>query len=43
MGDKSPKSKDKQKKQDTAGKDQKKVAATKKAAPAPAAPAKKGK
>lgn len=42
MGDKSPKSKDKQKKQDTAGKDQKKAAAVKKAAPPPA-PAKKGK
>lgn len=42
MGDKSPKSKDKQKKQDTAGKDQKKAAAAKKAAPPPA-PAKKGK
>jgi hypothetical protein len=43
MGDKSPKAKDKQKKQDTAGKNQKKVAAGAKTAPAPAAPAKKGK
>jgi hypothetical protein len=31
MGDKSPKAKDKAKKQDTAGKDQKKAAATAKA------------
>jgi hypothetical protein len=43
MGDKSPKAKDKQKKQDTAGKDQKKAAAITKQTPAPAAPAKKGK
>lgn len=43
MGDKSPKSKDKQKKQDTANKNQKKADAVKKATPAPAAPAKKGK
>ena len=43
MGDKSPKAKDKSKKQNQAGKDQKKVAAANKATPAPAAPAKKGK
>ena len=43
MGDKSPKAKDRQKKQDTAEKNQKKEAAIKKATPAPAAPAKKGK
>ena len=43
MGDKSPKSKDRQKKQDTAGKNQKASAAAVKAKPAPAAPAKKGK
>ena len=34
MGDKSPKAKDKAKKQDTAGKDQKKAAATAKASKA---------
>lgn len=43
MGDKSPKSKDRQKKQDTAGKSQKASAAAVKAKPAPAVPAKKGK
>lgn len=41
MGDKSPKAKDKAKKQDTAGKDQKKAAAKSKATSAGAA--KKGK
>ncbi len=35
MGDKSPKAKDKSKKQDTAGKNQKKAAAVAKATPAP--------
>jgi hypothetical protein len=43
MGDKSPKAKDKAKKQDAAGKDQKKAAAFTKANPTPSAPAKKGK
>jgi len=43
MCDKSPKAKDKQKKQDTADKNQKKSAAITKQTPAPAAPAKKGK
>lgn len=43
MGDKSPKSKDKKKKQDTADKNQKKADAFAKANPAPGAPAKKGK
>jgi len=43
MGDKSPKSKDRHKKQETAGKNQKASAAASKAKPAPAAPAKKGK
>ncbi|XXT15954.1 hypothetical protein WME94_37480 [Sorangium sp. So ce429] len=43
MGDKSPKAKDRQKKQDTAEKNQKKAAAVAKASPAPAAPTKKGK
>jgi hypothetical protein len=38
MGDKSPKAKDKARKQDTAGKKQKKAAAFAKAHPAPAAP-----
>lgn len=42
MGDKSPKAKDKKIKQDTAGKAQKKAAATKPTPPT-AAPAKKGK
>lgn len=43
MGDKSPKAKDKNKKQDTAGKNQKKAAAiTKQSSPATTAP-KKGK
>jgi hypothetical protein len=41
MGDKSPKSKDKAKKQDAQGKSQKKAAAAGKATPA-AAPTKKG-
>jgi hypothetical protein len=41
MGDKSPKAKEKSKKQDSAGKDQKKAAALAKATPAPSA-AKKG-
>jgi hypothetical protein len=43
MGDKSPKAKDKHKKQDTADKNQKKAAAITKQTPAPAAPVKKGK
>jgi hypothetical protein len=43
MGDKSPKAKDKAKKQDTAGKDQKKAAATVKANQSSAGAAKKGK
>jgi hypothetical protein len=43
MGDKSPKSKDRQKKQDTAQKSQKKAAAFAKMNPAPALPRKKGK
>jgi hypothetical protein len=43
MGDRSPKSKERQKKQDTAAKDQKKVAAIAKANPAPARPVQKDK
>jgi hypothetical protein len=43
MGDKSPKSKDRQKKQDAANKDQKKTDAYAKAHPAAATPSKKGK
>ena len=43
MGDKSPKAKDKAKKQDTAGKNQKKAAADAKSKPAAPAAAKKGK
>jgi hypothetical protein len=43
MGDKSPKAKDKAKKQDTAGKNQKKAAAVAKAHQGSTAPAKKGK
>ena len=43
MGDKSPKSKDRQKKQGTAQKSQKKAAAFAKMNPAPALPRKKGK
>jgi hypothetical protein len=43
MGDKSPKSKDRQKKQDAANKDQKKTDAYTKAHPATATPFKKGK
>jgi len=43
MGDKSPKSKDKKKKQDTADKNQKKAADFAKTNPAPGAPVKKGK
>jgi hypothetical protein len=43
MGDKSPKSKDRQKKQDTAQKGQKKAAAFAKMNAAPALPRKKGK
>jgi hypothetical protein len=43
MGDKSPKAKDKHKKQDTAEKNQKKAAAVTKQTPATPAPAKKGK
>jgi hypothetical protein len=42
MGDKSPKSKERQKKQDTAQKNQRKAAATAKANPAPARPPLKG-
>ena len=43
MGDKSPKSKERQKKQDAANKDQKKADAYSKAHPTPALPSKKGK
>jgi hypothetical protein len=43
MGDKSPKSRDRQKKQDVAEKNQKQAAAYTKAHPAPALPVKKGK
>jgi hypothetical protein len=44
MGDRNPKSKERQKKQDTADKNQKKAAALAKANPGPAAqPSKKGK
>jgi hypothetical protein len=43
MGDKSPKSKERQKKQNSAEKDQKRAAALAKARPASALPAKKGK
>lgn len=43
MGDKSPKSKERQKQQRTAEKNQKKSDAYTKAHPTPAAPAKKGK
>lgn len=43
MGDKSPKSKERQKKQDTKSKDQKKAAAHAKANPAPSTLIKKGK
>ena len=43
MGDKSPKSKERQKKQDTTHADHKKAAAFAKAHPAPAKPAKAGK
>ena len=43
MGDKSPKSKERQKKQDAAEKNQKKVDSFTKAHPAPAVPGKKGK
>jgi hypothetical protein len=43
MGDKSPKSKERQKKQDTAQKDQRKVVAITKATPTPARPLKGGK
>jgi hypothetical protein len=43
MGDKSPKAKDKHKKQDTAEKNQKKSAAVSKQTPATTAPAKKSK
>jgi hypothetical protein len=43
MGDKSPKSKDRRKKQDAAQQSQKKAAAFAKANPAPGAPPKKGK
>jgi hypothetical protein len=43
MGDKSPKSKARQQKQDVAQKNQKQAAADAKAHPAPAAPLKKGK
>jgi hypothetical protein len=43
MGDKSPKSKDKNKKQDTTNKDQKKKDAVAKQTPPTAGPAKKGK
>lgn len=42
MGDKSPKSRDKHKKQDNLQKKQKKAAAFAKANPAPAVPPKKG-
>ncbi len=43
MGDKSPKAKDKNKKQDTAGKNQKKAAAITKQTSAPTTAPKKGK
>jgi hypothetical protein len=43
MGDKSPKSKERRKKQDAAEKSQKKADANSKANPAPAVPGKKGK
>ena len=43
MGDKSPKSQQRQKKQDTAQKNQKKAAAISKANPTPARPIKTGK
>ena len=43
MGDKSPKSKERQKKQDSAAKSQKKSDAFAKAHPAPTVPGKKGK
>lgn len=43
MGDKSPKSRDRQKKQDAANKDRKKADACAKAHPPPAMPSKKGK
>lgn len=43
MGDKSPKSKERQKKQDTAHKNQQKAAAIAKAKPTPAGPLKGGK
>ena len=43
MGDKSPKSKERQKKQDTAHKDQKQAAAIAKANPTPVNPLKTGK
>jgi len=43
MGDKSPKSKERQKKQDTAHDNQKKAAAVAKATPTPAKPQKAGK
>jgi hypothetical protein len=43
MGDRSPKSRERQKKQDTANKNQKKAAAVAKANPVPARPVKKGK
>ncbi len=43
MGDKSPKAKNKLKKQDSAEKDQKKKSAFAKANPAPSVPARKGK
>jgi hypothetical protein len=43
MGDKSPKAKDRAKKQDTADKNQKKAAAVAKAAPPPPGGLKKGK
>lgn len=42
MGDRSPKSKEREKKQDSANKSQKKAAAIAKANPTPAAPIKKG-
>jgi hypothetical protein len=42
MGDKSPKAKEKSKKQDSANKDQKKAAAVAKATHTPSGPAKKG-
>lgn len=43
MGDKNPKTKDKQKKQETASKNQKKAAAFAKANPTPITPMKRGK